>query len=160
MRLAVLSYLWVPKGPQLGYAKRGPIRSRCEPGNFNLHTDRASGSSVRPGYTIQTPIYMVTQLCPTLCDPVDCSPPFFYPRNFPGKNTRGGCNFLLQGLNPSFLYLLHWQADSLPLMPPGKPPVCIYTSNSRCLLAYPATEGSLSSDFPSFSLFLSFLNIY
>ena len=29
--------------------------------------------------------------------------------------------FLTQGLNPCLLHLLHWQAGSLPLMPPGKP---------------------------------------
>ena len=44
----------------------------------------------------------------------------------PGKNAGVGCHFLLQGifptqgLSPSFLCLLHWQADSLPLAPPGK----------------------------------------
>ena len=38
-----------------------------------------------------------------------------------------GCHALLQeifptqGLNPHLLYLLHWQAGSLPLEPPGKP---------------------------------------
>ena len=38
-----------------------------------------------------------------------------------------GCHFLLQGILPTqglnlcLLYLLHWQALSLPLMPPGKP---------------------------------------
>ena len=38
-----------------------------------------------------------------------------------------GCHFLLQGifptqgLNPRLLCLLHWQAGSLPLAPPGKP---------------------------------------
>ena len=38
-----------------------------------------------------------------------------------------GCHFLLQGifptqgLNPHLLHLLHWEADSLPLAPPGKP---------------------------------------
>ena len=26
-----------------------------------------------------------------------------------------------QGLNPSVLFLLHWQAGSLPTVPPGKP---------------------------------------
>ena len=37
-----------------------------------------------------------------------------------------GCHFLLQGIfltrepNPHVLCLLHWQADSLPLVPPGK----------------------------------------
>ena len=49
------------------------------------------------------------------------------PWDFPGKNTGLGCHFLLQGIfptqgsNPGLLYLLHWQADSLPLAPPGKP---------------------------------------
>ena len=39
-----------------------------------------------------------------------------------------GCHFLFQGifptqgLNPHLLYLLHWQAGSLPLAPPGKLP--------------------------------------
>ena len=46
--------------------------------------------------------------------------------DFPGKNTGVGCHSLLQGifptqgLNPHPLCLLHWQADSLPLVPPGK----------------------------------------
>ena len=50
------------------------------------------------------------------------------PWNSPGKNTGGGCHFLLQdifltqGLNLSLLGLLHWQADSLLLAPPEKPP--------------------------------------
>ena len=45
----------------------------------------------------------------------------------PLKNTGVGCHALLQGifptqgLNPSLLGLLHWQAGSLPLVPPGKP---------------------------------------
>ena len=44
------------------------------------------------------------------------------PWNFPGKNTGVGCHFLqegifpmTQGLNPHFLYLLPWQANSSPL---------------------------------------------
>ena len=46
---------------------------------------------------------------------------------FSSKNTEVGCHFLLQrifptqGLNPCLLCLLHWQADSLPLAPLGKP---------------------------------------
>ena len=45
--------------------------------------------------------------------------------NFPGKNTRMGCHFLLQGIlptqeqNSSLSCLLHWQAGSLPLSHPG-----------------------------------------
>ena len=37
------------------------------------------------------------QLCPTLCDPIDGSPPGFpRPWDCPGKNTGVGCHFLLQ----------------------------------------------------------------
>ena len=65
----------------------------------------------------------VFKSCLTLCDPMDCSPTtrLFCPWNFPDKNTRVGCHFLLQGifptqgLNPHLLRLLHWEADSLPL---------------------------------------------
>ena len=60
------------------------------------------------------------QLCPTLCDPMDCSRPGSSVQwNSPGKNTGVDCHFLLQGifttqgLNLHLLCLLHWQADSL-----------------------------------------------
>ena len=49
-------------------------------------------------------IALVTQLRPTLCDPM------VRPWNSPGKNTGAGCHFLLQaifpthGLNPSLLH--------------------------------------------------------
>ena len=49
------------------------------------------------------------------------------PWDFSGKNTGVGCHFLPQGLfqtqgwNPRLLCLLHWQAGSLPPVPPGKP---------------------------------------
>ena len=41
---------------------------------------------------------------------------------FPGKNSGVGCHFLLQGIFPTQglnPHLLHWKADSLPLVPPG-----------------------------------------
>ena len=38
----------------------------------------------------------VSQLCPTLCDPLDCSTPGLSPWNFSGKNTGVGFHFLLQ----------------------------------------------------------------
>ena len=50
-----------------------------------------------------------------------------YPWDSPGKNLGVGCHALLQGIfptqgsNPCLLHLLHWQAGSLPLVPPGKP---------------------------------------
>ena len=36
------------------------------------------------------------QSCPTLCDPIDGSPPGSHPWDSPGKNTRVGCHCLLQ----------------------------------------------------------------
>jgi len=36
------------------------------------------------------------QSCPTLCNPIDGSPPGSHPWDSPGKNTRVGCHFLLQ----------------------------------------------------------------
>ena len=68
----------------------------------------------------------VTQLCPILCNPTDCSPP--------GSSVHGILQarilewvaisssrgiFPTQGSNPCLLRLLHWQADSLPLCPLG-----------------------------------------
>ena len=62
--------------------------------------------------------------CPTLCDPMDCSPPgSSVHEDSPGKNIGVGCQLRLQGifpiqvLNLCLLRLLHWQVDSLPLAP-------------------------------------------
>ena len=42
------------------------------------------------------------QSCPTLCDPMDCSPPGFSVHgDFPGKNTGVGCQAVLQGIVPT-----------------------------------------------------------
>ena len=65
----------------------------------------------------------VVQLCPTLCNPMDCSLQGSSV-HLPSKNTESGCHFPLQGIvmtqgsNP---YLPHWQVDSLPLSHLGKP---------------------------------------
>ena len=71
---------------------------------------------------------MLSPSCPTVCDPMDCSPPGSSVHGDSlGKNSGVGCHFLLQGifstqgLNSLSLSLLHWQAGSLPLAPPGKP---------------------------------------
>ena len=73
------------------------------------------------------------QSCPTLCDPMDCSPLGSSVHGiFPGKNIGVGCHFLLQGifltqgLNPS---LLQWQVDSLPLSHLGS--LCIVKGTSK-----------------------------
>ena len=81
----------------------------------------------------------VAQSCLTLWDPMNCSPPgSSIQGDSPGKNTGVDCHALLQGIfltqesNPSLLHLLHWQADSLPLVPPGNP----------FILAWPITKNS------------------
>ena len=51
-----------------------------------------------------------------------------------------GCHALLQGIfltqgwNPSPLRLLHWQAGSLPVSPPGKPLPCSNLDNHQSIL--------------------------
>ena len=43
-------------------------------------------------------VFLVAQLCPTLCDPMDCSPPGSSVHgDSPGKNTGVVCHALLQG---------------------------------------------------------------
>ena len=68
------------------------------------------------------------QLYPTLCDSMDCSLPDFPVHGIlqakilewvAGPSFRG--IFLAQGSSPCLLHLLHWQVDSLPPAPPGKP---------------------------------------
>ena len=42
------------------------------------------------------------QLCPTLCDPTDCSPArLLCPWDFPGKNTGVNCQAFPQGIFPA-----------------------------------------------------------
>ena len=41
---------------------------------------------------------LVAKSCPSLCDPMNGSPPGSYPQDFPGKNSGVGCHFLLQGI--------------------------------------------------------------
>ena len=66
---------------------------------------------------------LVSQLCPTLCSPTDCSlPGSSVHGDSPGKNTGVGCHVLLQGIF-STQELNQWpalQAASLPTELPGK----------------------------------------
>ena len=54
-----------------------------------------------------TPLYLVAQSCPALCDPTDCLPPDSSVHgDSPAKDTGVGCHALLQGIfpNPVFLH--------------------------------------------------------
>ena len=71
---------------------------------------------------------MFTQLCSTLCDPMDNSPPdssvhgIFQARilEWVAISSSKGI-FLTQGVNPCISSVLHWQTDSLPAEPQGSP---------------------------------------
>ena len=88
--------------------------------------------------------------CPTLCDYGLKSANLLSPRDSLRKNTGVGCHallqriFLTQELNLCLISLLHWQMDSLPLAPPGKPHklhiIALYFSS--CPQSFPAS-GSL-----------------
>ena len=68
------------------------------------HWVLATGLQGSPMYTFlllfsRKELCLVTQLCLTLCDPMDCSPPGSSVHgDCPGKNTRVGCHALLQGI--------------------------------------------------------------
>ena len=77
-------------------------------------------------------MYLVTQSCLTLCNPMDCNlPGFSVHGDSPGKNTGMDCHALLQGifpiqgLNPVSLivgrFFTIWVKNSLPSEPPEKP---------------------------------------
>ena len=77
------------------------------------------------------------QLCLTLCDPVDRSPPRYYVHGILQRGilewiaapfSRGSSWPRDQTLH--LLHLLHWQAGSLPLVPPGKPSLTWAPSNT------------------------------
>ena len=95
--------------------------------------------------------------CLTLCDPMDCRPP--------GSSVHGilqarilewNCHALLQGifptqgLNPHLLCLLHLQADSLPIEPPGKPNVVFRDQQTTTNLLY----NNIIYDFLKISVFV------
>ena len=70
------------------------------------------------------PLCLVTQLCPTLCNPVDCSLSGSCPWEFSGQKCQSGLpcpplgDLPNPGMEPRSPTL---QMDSLPIEPPGKP---------------------------------------
>ena len=93
---------------------------------LKLHPERASYACVYVSVFIRTRVLSakLVQLCPTLCDPMDCSPSGTSVHGILQARTRVGCCALLQAIFPTQVSncylscLLHWQAGSLPLVPP------------------------------------------
>ena len=90
---------------------------------------------------------LVAQSCPTLCDPMDCSPSGSSVHgDSPGKNTGLGCHALLQGIfhpgiEPRSPTL---QVDSLPSEPPGNPNNTGVGNLSLCQVIFPTQESNQS----------------
>ena len=72
---------------------------------------------------------LVAQLRPTLCEPMDCSPPGPSVQRIPQARklgwvaipfSRGSCR-PRDWIHVSWLHLLHWQVDSFPLSHLGSP---------------------------------------
>ena len=85
-------------------------------------------------------VFLVAQLCPTLCNPVDCSPPgSSIHGDSPGKNTGVGSLSLLQGnfptqeLNWNFL---HCRRILLGSEPPQKPLSHVNRPDFLCVRIY------------------------
>ena len=102
---------------------------------FSVRFEASTFSSCLLFWTILTAVWCVyAQLCLTLCDPMDCSPPgssvlgIFQARILEWVAiSYSRLIFLTQGSNLSLLCFLHWQADSLPLAPLGKPIIAMIT---------------------------------
>ena len=93
-----------------------------------LDSETNGDGEVGKGFSTCVLLCLVTQSCPILCDPMDCSPPGPSAHgDSPGKDTGVGCRALLQGifptqgLNPG---LLHSRWIFLPSEPSGK--LCDY----------------------------------
>ena len=72
-------------------------------------------------------VCLAAQSCPNLATPRTVAHQASLSMGFPRQEHWSGCHALLQGIfltqgsSPSFLHLLHWQADSLPLNHLGSP---------------------------------------
>ena len=103
--------------------------------------ERAGRYLAIPDKMIINCMCLVAQSCPTLCNPMDCSPPGFSVHgDSPGKNTGVGCHallqgtFLTQGLNPG---LPHCRWILYRLSHQGSPINCIAKNNSTYLRLSP-----------------------
>ena len=96
-------------------APRACAHSRRSP--YLLPLEKACSQQQRPSTAIKKYVLgLVAQLCPTLCDPMDCSQlGSSVHGDSPGKNTRVGCHALLQGIfptqgsNPGFLHCCYYR---------------------------------------------------
>ena len=100
------------------------------------------------------------QLCPTLCDPMACSPPGYSVRGIPQARILEWVvisSFRESSWPRDWISLLHWKADSLPLAPPGKlkvPPLPFCSYSYRLTELHATTELSIHIHVPFLECFL------
>ena len=92
------------------------------------------------------------------CEPMDCSLPGSSSMGFSRQEYWSGLQALLQGIFPTqgsnshHLRLLHWQASSLPQVPPGKPQAKYVHTHILCknlqilMPVLNSTDGSLATN--------------
>ena len=109
---------------------------------INIETDLTlpmNGPSLEEVQENESSLCLVDQLCPTLCDLMDGSPPGSSCLwDFPGKNTGVGCHALLQGIFPtqgSNPGLQHCGQTLYHLSHQGSPRILEW-------VAYPSSRGS------------------
>ena len=106
------------------YSNSSPLSQWCHP---TISSSVVPFSSCLQSFPAAAAAAKSPQSYLTLCDPVDCSLPGSCPWDSPGKNTGGGCHFLLQGIflnqgwNLRLLRFLQWLAGSLPASHQGSP---------------------------------------
>ena len=92
------SYRWFSSQPHFAEGKKDFCLR-------DLAQIRSVMASVQDGHFLSLRLCCcwVAQSCPTLCDPMDCSPhQLLRPWDSPGKNPGVGCHFLLQGIFPTW----------------------------------------------------------
>ena len=120
-KMTAASATWAGGIPR--YQAAGSVSER---GEGDVHTPYAYGGEG----DVHTPyayVCMHSVVSDSFCGPTDWPVRLLCPWDSPGKDTGVGCHFLLWGIFPTqgsnlhLFCLLHRQAGSLPLAPPGKP---------------------------------------
>ena len=110
--------LWELSVPIIVWSESHDISKEIKQTALNLRFQSYLENSSNNCLCLCAHMHSVTQSCPTLCHPTDCSLPgslmggYFWQEYWSGLPFPPQGIFLTQGSSP---YLLHWQANSLPL---------------------------------------------
>ena len=103
-----------------------------------MRTAKTSTEKIATVYRVNYVRFKSLQSCPILCDPMDCSPPGSSAHGIlQARITEWAAMLSSRGSSQPrdrtcISCLLHWQAGSLPLAPPGKPKYSIIIFKCSC----------------------------